>query len=445
MDTAISTTCQIGRCLQGTARYFSRRHAPARVPRLPEASQKNQARLLVNGSETLPEMLAMIASAEHSIRWQVMLFHPDEIGRMLAEALAEAARRGVAVQLSFGIGQSAGGTFVDRVPQDVRRRSQQQMRALLSLLRGAGADVRDSQPGLRLSPAAGPRARRLHGEFLRGACIPANHYDHRKILVIDGRAALIGGMNVGRHYLFQHALDPALTMPEETRRRREQGLPEAWDKWYDVSARFDGPVAAQIAAAFDWRWEALGGPPLPGSPAPALGQHSVQFLQQGPGRTEIGARFFQLVAAARDAIWAASPFISYAPALEALCAAARRGVQVNLITPGAYQEMPISGAIFHDFVPELLAAGVSVYYNDQRMAHTKLLVVDGRQVLVGSFNLNYRSFLHDLEAAALVEDGGFAESVLARVFQPYLSISRKVYRAGRSARSLVHWFVRPFS
>lgn len=436
-----------GRCLRGLIRYFTRRYPHPDPVHIAPALPGNRVQLLVNGNEAFPEMLAMIHSAEHSIRWQVMLFHPDEVGRQLVDALAAAAQRGVRVQLSFGIGQSVNGSVADRVPRDTKQRHNQQMRLLLGLLRGAGVDVRENPAGMNFSlAAAGPRARAIQCSIGSAVCISANHYDHRKLLVVDGRKALIGGMNVGRNYLYETAPDPALTMADEVRQRQAQGLPEAWDKWFDVAMTLEGPVVAEIIAAFNWKWEVLGGAALPPeAPSPTAGTTAVQFLEQRPDYAQISTRLFELIGAAKREIWVASPFISYTLAVDALRAAARRGVRVVLVVPNAFQEMPVSGNIFNEFVPDLLAAGVEVRFNDQRMAHTKLLVVDGQFTLLGSFNLNFRSFHHDLEVAGVINDTDFASSVIQRVFHPYLAISNRVHSFARPPFSLFNWVIRPIT
>jgi cardiolipin synthase len=443
--------------LAAAGQYLTRQYAPTAVA-LPAALPENRTCLLVNGHEALPALQAMIASARHSIRWQVMLFHPDEIGERLGQALASAARRGVKVQLSFGIAQSMNGSPADRFSQETKQHNNQQMRRLLGVLRGAGVEVRENPPGNRFGlDAANPRARAIQAAINRSIFIPANHYDHRKLLVVDGQTAMVGGMNVGRHYLYGIAPDLALTMSEEALQRQQHALPEAWEKWLDVSMMVEGPLVSAIAAAFDWKWEVLGGASLAASdreqPQPAqskpnagwLEHISGQFLEQRPGHPEISTRFFELVESAQRELWLASPFISYTPALDALRAAARRGVQVVLIAPDTFQEMPVSGRLFRESVPDLLKDGVEVWFNVRRMAHSKVLVADRRVTLSGSFNLNFRSFLHDLEAALVLEDASLAENVMQRVFMPYLTISRRVENLRRPPINLVNWLIRPFS
>ena len=437
-------------CLPAPIQYLTRDYGTGQNASLPMPSTGNSVRLLVNGDETLPAMLALIDSAQASIRWQVMLFQPDEAGSALADALVRAARRDVKVQLSFNIEQTINGTIEDRFTAEVKARNQRQMTPLLTNLHEAGVEVRENRPGIDF-PLLGidSTASAIQADIQRNACISANHYDHRKLLVVDGRQAWIGGMNVGRRYLFFVPPNPVVDSTVEATQREQAGLPEAWEKWFDASAIVDGPLVTEMVDAFNWRWMVLGGQPLPddstaGRPNPS-GSANIQLLQQRPGDPQIGARFFDLVNSAQHEIMVASPFVSYDPALRALEAASRRGVRVVFVYPNAKQESGVSGRVFRGSVNELVEAGVELNFDNLRMAHTKLMVVDGGQVLIGSFNLNHRSFRHDLEIAALVDDPAFAQQVIDRVFTPYLQISERVREPIHAPWNLINWIIRPFT
>lgn len=394
---------------------------------LPPPLPGNQAELLVNGPRAFAALQTAIAAARHSIRWQVMLFEADEAGMALAAQLAAAARRGVRVALSFDMDQVGNGTVVGRRPPAQRDR----LERMLSALREAGVAVRSSSPGARRTSAALPTAARaLFARVQSHRCLPANHYDHRKLLIIDEQVAFVGGMNVGDHYLYS-----TLDAERETSKR-----------WLDCMVRLEGPVVAEITAEFDWTWQALGGDAVPVRAAEfaAAGPIPVQFLRQHPGVPEIGARFFALVQNARREIYVASPFVSYRPAITALANAARRGVRVIFITPYAAQVMSLSRWVFDGSAADLQRAGVEVLYNNQRMAHTKLLVVDRRWTLAGSFNLNYRSFLHDAEDAICLENADFAGQVIEQIFAPYQALSQPAALAP-ARPNLLRWLVRPFS
>lgn len=434
-------------CLGAPARYFSRPDGTEQRAELPASIAGNRVRLLVNGDEALPALLQAIDEAQENIRWQVMLFAPDAVGEELAQALARAARRGVQVQLSFNIDQTVNGTIADGFSREKKEQLNRKMEQMLADLRAAGVTVLANPAGVDFPlEGVGPEARAIQQQIQANSCISANHVDHRKIVIIDDRTAFIGGMNVGSSYLYHVPPQAEADMLEEASQRAREGLPEPWAKWFDSAVIIEGPVVQQMTRSFNWRWEVLGGRSMSPKPVDAVqGDAVAQWLEQRPGSPQVGARVMDLIEGAQSEIWVASPFVSYDPALEALRAAARRGVRVIFVTPGKHQEMPISRRIFRESVDDLVADGVALYFNDRRMAHTKLLVIDGRLSLVGSFNLNYRSFLHDLEAGVLVDDPELALNIVERVFIPYLAISIPVRVPLNVPWNPLNWIIKPFT
>lgn len=445
--TFLVTPRRFFQCLSSPVRYLIRNYENTQTAELLPPVSGNQVQLLVNGNEAYAAILNLIENAEKSIRWQVMLFYPDETGQKLAAALADAARREVQVQLSFNIDQTVNGTLADGYSRERKQRQNQQMQSMLAMLQEAGVEVRDNPPGVDFDLSGkSAQAQTIQAGIQDSVCISANHYDHRKILVVDDRAAIIGGMNVGKQYIYQTPPDLSKDMVVEARELARQGAPEPWEKWLDTAVMIEGPLATELVREFNWKWEILGGKPVaPQHIEPLPRGIPLQLLRQRPGTPEIGARFFDLVNTAQHEILVASPFVSYEPALEALMAASRRGVRVVFVVPNRHQEMEISGKMFRDSASALINAGVQVYYNDLRMAHTKLLVVDGRDTLVGSFNLNHRSFRHDLEVSVVVQDQGFAQQVIERVFTPYLQISYPVQQPPMPSWNPIHWIIRPFT
>lgn len=422
-------------CLVSLARFFTRPKLDSRsgsgpgsgvLPAAAGFTGGNRVRLLVNGDEILPVLLERIAGARRTIRWQVMIFSPDETGSQLFHALAEAARRGVRVQLSFDISQSIDPAELLRFSARAAP-TRQKLAELIQTLRQAGGEVRFSAAGFYKSNAYLSRGTE---QILRGirenTCNPLNHYDHRKLYIFDDGAAVIGGVNVAKQYLYHEA-----------------GKPETY---FDSAALIEGPVVGQIIDEFNWKWEALGGVPIESGPAGEFPEGlPVQFMVQRPGFPQIGTCYFELVREAQRELWIANPFVSYQPALDALQDAARRGVRVVVVFPNAGQAMGIPQRLFQESAGGLIDAGVELYFNDLRLAHTKMIVVDRQLALFGSFNLNYRSFFHDLEDAVLVRDETLAGEVIERVFLPYLRISRRAFQPLFSRRRAVHWLVRPFS
>ena len=207
----------------------------------------------------------------------------------------------------------------------------------------------------------------------------------------------------------------------------------------------EGPIVTNLVGEFNWRWETLEGSPLKAEIAPLIQEGlPVQFLAQRPGQAEIAAAYFEQINAAQKQIILASPYISYTPFLRALVQARQRGVKVVLIFPQQTSDMDISQRVFQSQQQLLLEGGVELYANNRRMVHSKVMVVDGRQTIIGSFNLDYRSFKHDLESAVVVEDSAFGNEVINRVFQSYLDISERVTTVPRKW-FLLEWLVQPFT
>jgi cardiolipin synthase len=445
--TLLVTPKRFVQCLGAPNDYLRRYRGAGAGAALPEPVGGNQAELLVNGDEILPAMLDAIQNAEHTIRWQVMLFQPDEAGRALAEALIDAARRDVQVQLAFDIHQTMNGPAPLPYPRETRKRFAGGMGSMMQAMREAGIEILNSPPGIDF-PLQGlsERARAMQEAVARSACISANHYDHRKVLIVDERLAIAGGMNIGREYLYRIPPEPAQDMGAEAQARGAQGLLEAWEKWQDTAVQVEGPAAASLAGEFDLRWEVLGGRPMPmaGTVAPA-GEVPVQVLNQRPGLYEISSSYIDLIEGAQEEILVASPYVSHAMLLEALMAASRRGVRVVFVYPGEYNDVAISRRLLRAQTGALLEAGVEVYENNQRMTHSKLLVVDGQWASIGSFNLNHRSVNHDYELNLAIESEALARELAGRVFAAYLAQAERLTEPYDKRLRLLDWLLWPLT
>lgn len=434
-------------CLPGLAAYFRRDDRVATEAALPGFVPGNQARLLVNGNETLPVMLEMIHGAKESIRWQVMLFKPDAVGQELAGALAQAAQRGVQVQVSFDINQSVNGSIADSYPRHKKLEQNGAMQQILSEWNRAGVTVLENPPGVDF-PLEGvsAEAAAIQRNIAQASCVNANHYDHRKILIVDDRLAMIGGMNVGREYLYRIPVNLHEDAALAVEKRKRENLPEAWEKWQDVMVQLEGPVVEVLIKEFNWRWEVLGGRPLAEKPLASITNGAaVQLLRQRPGVGEISTAYFDLIENAASEIYVASPFVSYDPVLQALVAARKRGVRVVFVYPDRHNPVEVSRRIFARRANALAQAGIELIFNSTHMAHTKMMVVDGQKTLIGSFNLNYRSFLHDLEAVVVIDDPVFAQEALSRVFIPYLENGIHVNEFMDTPWNPLNWFIQPFT
>ena len=409
-------------------------------------------RLLLCGDEALPAMRRAIRGARHRVHLQTMLFFDDEAGRAIADDLIDRAQAGVPVRLLF--------EFLNTRLQDVRDRGPRTA-ALVQRLREAGVDVLDAgefppplvdridaQVLLSHLDRAGPRRHldRARGwlreaavwetSALRRAAQAAGFgddvalldhllrmlvHDHRKLLVVDGQVGFLGGMNVGREYLYDSAA-------------------AAWETWHDAHARLRGPAVADLERLFARRWSAMGGgelagadggvdaPAVPAEPEP--GPCTVTVLSKGPlTADEIGDALLAALAGARR-IRLINPYLVREALVEALASRARAGADVAVVVPDESNDSRLMQACLRSHQPALLEAGVRVVELRGRMTHAKVAVVDDA-TLIGSYNFNHRSAHVDFEVAAWVEDAAFTEDVVARLFAPLLEED-----ASRSAAEL---------
>lgn len=439
-------------CSAAFFQYLRRGHESIPLAPFPAYSSKNNVRLLVHGDEILPAMLDMIEAATETIRWNVLLFRPDSAGAPLAEALCRAAMRGVQVQLAFDFAYTTGDTFGAKFSAEKRSALRLELQKLLDIFKDAGVRVHNNRdklyPKPDKSPDADPEAKSLYDHLMRHICIRWDHFDHRKVLIVDASSVIVGGANVGNEYLYRIAPDLRQDMTIEAEQREQEELPEAWEKWVDVAVRIDGEVTAAITREFDIHWAVMGDHRLPEheqARAVKDGTVRVQPLHQHPGHGEISAAVVAQIDAAKSTIYAASPYTSYPPILNRLMAASRRGVKVVIVYPNQHNDVQLSAKLFQRHIADLLAAGVVVYENNLRMAHYKVMVVDAQVSLIGSFNLNYRSFKHDFELNVAIDDAAFAQAVMQRVFETALHMSQQVHDYPRRRLTPFQWILEPFS
>lgn len=357
----------------------------------------NRVQLLIDGPQTLQAMRQAIRSARHHVHLESYIFADDAIGHEFRELLQERRRAGIEVRLLYdAVGSSAtSGTFFDG-------------------LRAAGAEVLAFRP---LDPVRTPLPWKI------------NNRDHRKLLVVDGRSAFTGGINISGAYA-----DASTTSPGP-----EQGLEEGWR---DTHVRIEGPVVAQFQALFLASWTRAGGR-LSSSDSyfPTLqptGSEWVAAVALDVDRSEtspIYATYLASIRAASQRIWLTNAY--FAPNRElrrALIEAAARGVDVRLIVPGFTD----SGLILHAAratYDELLAGGVRIYEQRHALLHAKTAVFDTALSMVGSANLDMRSFLHNNEINAAIVGRSFAQQ-LEQAFERDLRQAREL--------DLEQWRQRPW-
>jgi cardiolipin synthase len=245
--------------------------------------------------------------------------------------------------------------------------------------------------------------------------------DHRKIIAIDRRIAFTGGMNVANEY-------------GSSRHNKDTS-------WRDTHMRVEGPTAWEMALVFSESWERSGGAPLhlpPFTPTETSGVRTL-VLDSRPGRghAETAAVLAALVAASRKRLWITNSY--FAPnrmAIRLLGQAAQRGVDVRLLLQGR-TDMPLVRHAGHGNFPDLLASGVRIFEYQSAILHAKTLVVDDYVSVVGSSNLDFRSFYFNAECNVLILDDATGRT-MAQTFEADLGQSLEMGLEDWNRRPLAH-------
>lgn len=330
----------------------------------------NRVTLLVENAAAFSAFERAILSAKRSVWAEFYIVQDDETGRRFLDLLAARARDGLDVRLLYDAVGSA-------------KLNAERAEALAA----AGGKL---APFLPVNPL-----RRRWSIHLR---------NHRKILVVDGAVAFTGGMNVGDEY-------------SGYRRRRTRDLP-----WRDTHLQIEGPAARDLAQVFaeDWAFATSEGlSPAFEGPAPTPGGSVVGLLPSGPDQpfNANALAYFTAASLARERCFLTSPyFVPDEPTILALQSAALRGVDVRVLVPEKSDVRLVLDAAWSYF-PPLLKAGVKVYQYRAAVLHAKTFVVDGTWGLVGSANVDIRSFSLNFEIGALVFDPEFALDLEARFLE----------------------------
>jgi len=348
----------------------------------------NAVELLVDGEATFDSILAGVAAAEDYVLVQFYIVRDDGLGRRLRDALVERARAGVRVWFLYDEIGSHG------LPASYRAELE--------------------QAGARVSP--------FHSTRGSGNRFQLNFRNHRKIVVVDGHAGWVGGLNVGDEYL---------------------GLDPEFPGWRDTHLRVEGPAVLGLQLSFleDWRWARDVILDLPWEPrAAADGSDAVVLaLPSGPADPleTASLMYQQAIHAARERVWIASPyFVPDEGILSALHLAALRGVDVRVVIPDQPDSELVRFAAYA-FVDELLASGVRILRYEAGFMHQKVFLVDDRLAGVGTANFDNRSFRLNFEVSALVSDAGFVDEV-ASMLAADMEHSREMSLEG--VRAKPGWF-----
>jgi cardiolipin synthase A/B len=333
----------------------------------------NAVELLVNGDATFESLFEGIDSARESVLVEFYIVHDDRIGRELKTHLVDRARAGVRVRFLY-----------DEVG------SHDLPRGYVDELRAAGVEVHE------FNTRKGPSNR-----------FQINFRNHRKIVVVDGRVAWIGGHNVGDEYLSR---DPKI------------------GPWRDTHVRIEGPaaLAAQLAFAEDWHWATGGRLEVGWAPvAPPSGNAPVLIVPSGPADTLETANlmYIHAINSARERIWIASPyFVPDKPVTDALQLAGLRGVDVRILIPDKPDNAMV-GLAAYSYLDDASMTGGKLYRYGAGFLHEKVTLVDRTIATVGTANFDNRSFRLNFEITAVIADAAFAAEV-ERMFEADFARSR---------------------
>ena len=347
----------------------------------------NKVTLLQDGPATYRAMFAAIRSARDHINVESYIIEDDEVGKQFADLLMERQAQGVQVNLIY----DSVGAF------DTPKRYFDQ-------LTQAGIQVLEFNP-------MNPLAAKIAWDI--------NHRDHRKLLLVDGRTAFLGGINISSVYSSGSSF------------KRSKGSLDTTRGWRDTHIQIDGPVVAEFQKLFIETWTKQNGKTLAKRDYfPAIspqGKEIVRAIGSTPDDpySLIYVTLISAITNAEKQVYIANAYFVPDPQLvKALLEAAGRGVDVRLILPSQSD----SAFTFHagrSYYSQLLEGGVKVFERTGALLHVKTAIVDGVWSCVGSSNLDWRSALDNEEINAVILGLGFAQQMQA-VFEKDANASEKI-------------------
>ena len=339
-------------------------------------TEGNQLTVLRNGDRIFPAMIDAIDAAERSVDLMTYVYWKGDIAERFADTLSAAARRGVRVRLLI---DAVGGLQIEK--------------GLVNRMDDAGVHVEWFRKPWLNSP------------------LKQNHRCHRKVLVVDEDVAFTGGVGIA-----------------------EEWCGDARDEteWRDTHVQVRGPAVDGLTAAFAQNWAESGrelyddGDRFPQQPQAGSTVAQVVRGSASIGWDDLQTTFRVLLDSAEERLRLATAY--FAPDeffLDRLCAAARRGVEVDVLLPGPHADKRVCQLASEAAYDQLVACGVRVWNFQPAMMHAKIMCVDGRAAVVGSSNFNRRSLDHDEEVLLVALDSEVAR-VLEEHFDADLERSEQI-------------------
>ncbi len=333
-------------------------------------TKNNHIKVLQNGEEKFPELLQTIRNAKHHIHIEYYIYEYDDIGTQIIDLLIQKATEGVEVRFIY---DDFGSPSIKM-----------------------GTEKKLKEAGGSVFPFHKVRFYLLANRI--------NYRNHRKIVVIDGQTAFIGGINVSDKYI-------------------NNGKKKLF--WRDTHIRIDGPAVYYLQYLFITDWNFCCPDTLKISdlyfapPAPVTQGSFVQIAASGPDSylPTVLYSILQAIYLAKKEILITTPyFIPGDSILDALCIAAMSGLSVKLLTPGI-SDSKVVNAASKSYYNKLLEAGVEVYLYQKGFIHAKTMVTDSTLIMIGTANMDYRSFELNFEVNALIYDSTIAKQMRTTFFE----------------------------
>lgn len=371
----------------------------------------NRVNVLIDGPQTYSAIEAALRAARHNIHIETFIYGPGDVGQRFADLLAQKRKEGLEVRLLY---DSLG--------------SRETPREFFEQLRQQNVEVREFRP---LSPIKTPEVWKLQNR------------DHRKIIVVDGQIGFTGGINIDSTY------DSASTSKPGPERGLEDG-------WRDTHIEIQGPAVAQLQTLFVGNWQQAGEHEDLSAkdkyfPAIKPAGDNLVTIVANDSESNDRSLYGTYVAAftcATKRLWITHAY--FAPneeLLTALIDAAKRGVDVRLIVPSFTDSRVVLNATQATFT-QLLNAGVKIYELKDALLHAKSVVIDSSVTIIGSSNLDMRSFLHNDEVNAIVISRDTAqrmEEVFRRDQQSARAVELKAWERRSLWQRTKEFFVHMFS
>jgi cardiolipin synthase A/B len=363
-------------------------------------SRGNRVELFDQGGRFFPAVLQACREAQNHIHLEFYIIRDDCMGCTFAEALLNAVERGVEVYLIYdymGCFDTPGSYF-----------------------------KRLEKGGVKCLPFNPPSFRRGIAWF--------DKRDHRKMAIIDGKSAFVGGINIGNEYA---------------------GFGDSLKQWRDAGMRIDGPAVNELQQLFRGSWADEGGIVPPGwageyPPVADKGDAEVLIVNGGPhhNRSLIRSAFRMAIAGASESVKIVNPYFVPGPrVVRSLLRAAGRGVRVQLILP-AKNDVPLVRLVSRSYYAPLLKAGIEIFEREGTVLHAKVMLIDDSWAVIGSANLDQRSFHRNYEVNVIVDSPAFGRQV-AEMFGEDLAKSRRIRIEEHERRGwlvrMLEWFAEPVS